>query len=71
MLRRVAAMTAAGVRVAVLLALSDDGAPAYDHGHAAALAALGVPAVACAPDAFPGLMAGLLDGPGPAEGHPL
>ena len=28
--------------VVVLLALSDDGAPAYDHEHAAALAALGV-----------------------------
>ena len=31
MLRRVAAMTAAGVQVIVLLALSDEGAPAYDH----------------------------------------
>jgi Mg-chelatase subunit ChlD len=57
MLRRVAAMTTAGVQVIVLLALSDDGAPAYDHENAAALAALGVPAFACTPDAFPDLMA--------------
>ena len=57
MLRRVAEMTSAGVQVVVLLALSDEGAPAYDHENAAALAALGVPAFACTPDAFPELMA--------------
>ncbi|MBO4206124.1 VWA domain-containing protein [Micromonospora echinofusca] len=57
MLRRVAEMTAAGVQVVVLLALSDEGAPAYDRTNAAALAALGVPAFACTPDAFPDLMA--------------
>jgi Mg-chelatase subunit ChlD len=57
MLKRVAAMTAAGVQVVVLTALSDEGAPAYDHQNAAALAALGVPAFACTPDAFPDLMA--------------
>jgi VWA domain containing CoxE-like protein len=57
MLRRVAAMLAAGVQVIVLLALSDEGAPAYDHDNAAALSAMGVPAFACTPDAFPDLMA--------------
>lgn len=57
MLRRVAEMVDAGVQVIVLLALSDEGAPAYDHDNAAALAALGVPAFACTPDAFPDLMA--------------
>jgi Mg-chelatase subunit ChlD len=61
MLRRVAAMTAAGVQVIVLLALSDEGAPAYDHDNAAALAALGVPAFACTPDAFPELMAAAIE----------
>jgi Mg-chelatase subunit ChlD len=61
MLRRVAEMTAAGVQVVVLLALSDDGAPAYDHDNAAALAALGVPAFACTPDAFPDLMAAAIE----------
>ncbi|MBX6765713.1 MAG: VWA domain-containing protein [Actinomadura rubrobrunea] len=57
MLQRVAALTAAGVQVIALLALSDEGAPAYDRENAAALAALGVPAFACTPDAFPDLMA--------------
>jgi Mg-chelatase subunit ChlD len=61
MLHRVAEMTAAGVQVVVLLALSDEGAPAYDHENAAALAALGVPAFACTPDAFPELMAAAVE----------
>ena len=57
MLRRVAELLRAGVTVVALLALSDSGAPAYDHEHAAALAALGVPAFACTPDQFPDLLA--------------
>jgi hypothetical protein len=57
MLRRVAQLVGAGVQVIVLLALCDDGAPAYDHDNAAALAGLGVPAFACTPDAFGELMA--------------
>ncbi|MEU3309097.1 VWA domain-containing protein [Nocardiopsis sp. NPDC055551] len=57
MLKRVAAMRAAGVQVVVLLALSDEGAPFYDRHNAAALAELGVPAFACTPDVFPELMA--------------
>jgi Mg-chelatase subunit ChlD len=57
MLRRIAAMTAAGVQVIVLLALSDSGAPSYDQDNAAALAGLGVPAFACTPNVFPELMA--------------
>jgi Mg-chelatase subunit ChlD len=61
MLRRIAAMRESGVQVLVLLALSDDGAPAYDHENAAALAALGVPAFACTPDKFPDLLAVALD----------
>ncbi|MFB7905160.1 VWA domain-containing protein [Kitasatospora sp. NPDC056076] len=61
MLRRVAAMKAAGVQFVALLALSDEGAPAYDHAHAAALAALGAPAFACTPDAFPGIMAAAIE----------
>ncbi|WP_280316534.1 VWA domain-containing protein [Nocardia wallacei] len=61
MLRRIATMTEAGVQVLVLLALSDDGAPAYDHDNAAALAGLGVPAFACTPDSFPDLLAVALD----------
>jgi Mg-chelatase subunit ChlD len=61
MLRRVAAMTASGIQVIVLLALSDEGLPSYDHDNAAALAALRVPAFACTPDAFPELMAAALE----------
>ncbi|WP_169980460.1 VWA domain-containing protein [Microbispora sp. H10836] len=60
-LRRIGALTAAGVQVIVLLALSDEGAPQYDHDNAAALAAMGVPAFACTPDAFPGLMAAAIE----------
>ncbi|MBF6466326.1 VWA domain-containing protein [Nocardia beijingensis] len=61
MLRRVRSMQESGVQVVVLLALSDDGAPAFDHDNAAALAALGIPAFACTPDKFPELLAIALD----------
>ncbi|MEY7978364.1 VWA domain-containing protein [Streptomyces pilosus] len=61
MLQRVAAMQASGVRFVALLALSDEGAPAYDREHAAALAALGVPAFACTPDLFPEVMAAAIE----------
>jgi Mg-chelatase subunit ChlD len=57
LVRRVNAMKLAGVQVIVLLALSDSGAPSYDREHAAALEAIGVPAFACTPDAFPDLLA--------------
>ncbi|MZD05950.1 VWA domain-containing protein [Streptomyces sp. SID5785] len=61
MLKRVAAMKASGVQFVTLLALSDEGAPAYDREHAAALAALGAPAFACTPDLFPDVMAAALE----------
>lgn len=61
MLRVAGSLVACGVTVVVLLALSDDGAPAYDHDHAAAFAALGVPAFACTPDLFPELMAAAIE----------
>jgi Mg-chelatase subunit ChlD len=57
MLQRAAALTASGVQLVALLALSDQGAPAYHHQNAAALAALGAPAFACTPDRFADLMA--------------
>jgi len=57
LLRRAASIIASGVHMVTLLALSDDGAPMYDHENAAALAALGSPAFACTPDLFPDLMA--------------
>ncbi len=61
MLKRVAAMQAAGVRFVTLLALSDEGAPAYDREHAAALAELGAPAFACTPELFPEVMAAAIE----------
>ncbi len=57
LVRRMNAMKLAGVQVIVLLALSDSGAPSYDRTHAAALEAIGIPAFACTPDAFPDLLA--------------
>jgi len=57
MLRQAATLTRLGVQMIVLLALNDDGAPAYNHEMAAALGALGVPVFACTPDLFPDLMA--------------
>ena len=60
MLQRAAALTQAGVQVIALLALSDDGAPSFNHEIAGKLAALGVPAFACTPDVFPDLMAAAL-----------
>ncbi len=57
LLRRAMELVESGVQFITLLALSDEGAPAYDHALAAKLAELGVPSFACTPDAFPGLMA--------------
>lgn len=56
LLSRVAHMIGSGVQVIVLLALSDSGAPSFDAGLAAKLAALGAPSFACTPDRFPDLM---------------
>ena len=57
LLRRAAELVESGVQCVTLLALSDEGRPAYDHALAAKLATLGMPSFACTPDAFPGLMA--------------
>ena len=57
MLKRAADLVGSGVQVICLLALSDRGAPSYDHANAAALAGIGVPTFACTPDLFPDLMA--------------
>jgi uncharacterized protein with von Willebrand factor type A (vWA) domain len=57
LLQRAAELVAGGVQFITLLALSDEGAPAYDRQLAAQLATLGVPSFACTPDAFPELMA--------------
>jgi len=57
LLRRTSALVDSGVHMVALLALSDQGAPVYDHDVAGALHGLGVPAFACTPDLFPDLMA--------------
>ena len=57
MIRRAKTLVDTGVQMIALLALSDKGAPAYDHAVAAQLTGLGIPAFACTPDIFPELMA--------------
>lgn len=57
LLRRANDLVQSGVQFITLLALADGGAPAYDRGLAAKLAALGVPSFACTPDLFPDMMA--------------
>jgi Mg-chelatase subunit ChlD len=53
-------LVTAGTQFIVLLALSDDGAPSFDHGNAQFFSDLGVPVFACTPDKFPDLMAAAL-----------
>ncbi|MDN5762550.1 MAG: VWA domain-containing protein [Microlunatus sp.] len=57
LMRRLVGLHRDRVRVVVLLALSDEGTPCYDHDRAAVLAEIGIPALACTPDAFPDLLA--------------
>ena len=61
MIHRVASIAASGVRMVALLALSDQGIPAYDHEMAKELADYGVSAFACTPDMFPELMATVIN----------
>jgi Mg-chelatase subunit ChlD len=61
MIKRAASIVASGVQVITLLALSDDGAPGYDHEFAESFAGLGIPAFACTPDLFPELMAAAIN----------
>jgi Mg-chelatase subunit ChlD len=57
MLARAQALVQSGVNVVCLLALSDQGAPAFHAENAGLLASMGIPTFACTPDQFPGLMA--------------
>jgi len=57
MLKRAAQIAKNGTKVVCLLALSDEGAPIYDHKNAAAFASFDIPTFACTPDLFPDLMA--------------
>lgn len=60
LLTRLARLIGMGVNVIVLLALSDQGRPAYDPNVSARVAALGAPVFACTPDQFADLMAAAL-----------
>lgn len=60
LMRRIAAMKEAGVRVIVLLAIADGGAPYYDEHNAKHIASLGIPCFACAPERLPELLAAAL-----------
>ncbi|MEM1124289.1 MAG: VWA domain-containing protein, partial [Bacteroidota bacterium] len=57
LLKRVAAIKASGAQLITLLALNDDGAPAFDRSLANQFAGFNVPTFACSPDQFPSLMA--------------
>lgn len=62
LLRRAAALVRSGVQLICLLALDDQGTPAYHAETASRLAGLGVPTFGCTPDAFPALMAAAFSG---------
>jgi Mg-chelatase subunit ChlD len=61
-LKRALAIKQSGVNLVCLLALSDEGAPMFDHENAAFLASVDIPAFACTPDQFPELMAKAIKG---------
>ncbi|HRF59604.1 MAG TPA: VWA domain-containing protein [Fimbriimonadaceae bacterium] len=64
-LNRAAKIKQSGVNLICLLALSDEGAPAYDARNAAFLASIDIPTFACTPEAFPELMAKAIKGQRP------
>ena len=57
MIRRAARLKASGIQFICLLALDDEGIPAYDKTMAEKLSALQIPVFGCSPDIFPELMA--------------
>jgi len=60
LMSRVNELVQSGVQIITLLALSDDGAPCFDHHLAQKFASLEIPTFACTPDQFPDLMASAL-----------
>ncbi|HBI85428.1 MAG TPA: hypothetical protein DDX71_03945 [Ruminococcus sp.] len=54
--RRLVSLYDSGVRVTVLLSISDSGAPCYDASFAERLAAYGIPCFACPPEKLPDLL---------------
>ena len=62
LVRRVAELVRDGVTVVGAAGPGRLRGPSYDHEHAAALAALGVPTFACTPDQFPELLSVAISG---------
>lgn len=62
LIKRISDMHEAGVRVVVLLALSDRGRPTYDENLAKRISQIGVPCFACTPKLLPQLLEGALKG---------
>ena len=52
-----AAIKARGAQLITLLALNDDGMPAFDRVLSGKFSEFNIPVFACSPDQFPGLMA--------------
>ena len=64
LLQKAVHLKSAGVQFVVLLALDDQGAPAFDRSLASKFASLGIPTFACSPDHFPTLMEAAINGNG-------
>ena len=62
LLQRIDEIVALGVRIITLLALSDQGQPAYDRNMAAEFATRGAVCFGCTPDAFPDVLEAALGG---------
>lgn len=60
MIQRVETIKDSGAQFVSLLALNDDGAPAFDKEVAAQLAGLDIPTFACTPDLFPSLLTAVI-----------
>ena len=60
LLKRIWRIKGMGVNLITLLALNDDGAPAYDKDMAMAFAQMDIPTFATTPDAFPPLIGAAL-----------
>lgn len=54
--KKAAELVGKGVQIICLLALNDDGSPAYDKNNAHRFSEIGIPVFACTPDLFPDLM---------------
>ncbi|MCL2323899.1 MAG: VWA domain-containing protein [Oscillospiraceae bacterium] len=62
LIKKLTALYESGVKVLVLVALSDRGVPAYDERLAKKIANIGIPSFGCTPDRLPELIEGALKG---------